>query len=207
MEQQNYCIAITSACNWDCGYCCVDTHNRPEPSLELVLQRIEGIAPGSHVSLTGGEPGMVSEERMETILAALEAKGCQIGVNTNGMFFQKHAKQMSRIYDYVYHCSFDLRNKVWLPENHESLNTSYIIVVTNETYPRLESFLTRNSDIDIVIFSADKFTVHGKPGEFLDHKHRIKLYQEYKHLLNNDRVEYLFSKNTEIGNRNKLTRL
>ena len=25
-------IVVTYKCNWNCSYCCVDTHNQPEPT-------------------------------------------------------------------------------------------------------------------------------------------------------------------------------
>ena len=206
-ERQNYCVTVTYTCNWDCSYCCTDTHSQPEPSMESILAKIDTIAPGSHTSLSGGEPGMLSDENMDIVLTALEAKQCLIGVNTNGLFFHNHKKHMHRIYDYVYHCSFDLRNRVYQPVNHEELDIDYVVVVTNEAYPRLKEFLIKNSHVKIIVYSADKYTVRGKPGEFLDHKHRIKLYQEHKHLMDTSRLGYLFDINSQTSSQKTLNHL
>lgn len=196
----NYCISVTYKCNWDCDYCCVDTHNQQEPAEETVLNYARQVKPFSHVSLSGGEPGMIEESLLIKLLDIFEEKKCVIGVNTNGMFWIKYSQYADRIDDYRYHCSLDLKNKVWKPPGHENMNIKYLIVVTDKNYPLLDSFLTKNEDIPIVVYSADEAIVHGKPGTKLSAGNRIKLYQNFKHRIRMDNIDYLFSRNIRTNN-------
>ena len=203
----SYCITITYKCNWDCDYCCVDTHNQLEPTEEYVLSMAERVAPGAHVSLTGGEPGLVKEELLTKLLKIFNEKGCTIGVNTNGLFWIKYPQYVDQINDYRYHCSLDLKNKIWQPPGHEKMDIKYLVVVTDKNFPRLESFLDKNKGIDIAVYSADEHIVHGKLGTKLGAGNRIKLYQNFKHRIRMDNIEYLFSRNKQTGQCRNLIRL
>jgi len=202
-----YCISVTFECNWDCNYCCVDTHNKVEPTQEFILDQARSVEPGSTVSLTGGEPGLISEDFLVKILAILQEKGCRIKVNTNGMFFRKFPQYLDQIYGFLYHASIDLRNKVWLPKGYEDLNINYLIVVDDDSFPRLPTFLERNSHIEFTIRSADKCIVHGKPGSALSPSNRIKLYTQFKHLIDEEDLPNLFSRCRDTQYGKKLIRL
>lgn len=204
----SYCLAVTYQCNWDCDYCCVDTHNQKEPSEERVLALAEKVEPGAHVSLTGGEPGMIKENLLIKLLDLFEAKGCVIGVNTNGLWFINYPQYASRINDYRYHCSLDLKNKIWQPPGHEDMNIKYVIVVTDKNFPSLERFLSMNEHIDVAVYAADQHVVHGKPGTKLSAGNRIKLYQQFKDKnIRMDNIEYLFSRNSKTSQCSNLVRL
>jgi len=184
----SYCLAVTYQCNWDCDYCCVDTHNQKEPSEERVLALAEKVEPEAHVSLTGGER--------------------VVGVNTNGLWFINYPQYASRINDYRYHCSLDLKNKIWQPPGHEEMNIKYVIVVTDKNFPRLEKFLSMNEHIDVAVYAADQHVVHGKPGTKLSAGNRIKLYQQFKDKnIRMDNIEYLFSRNSKTSQCSNLVRL
>lgn len=190
---KDYCISVTYKCNWSCDYCCVDTHSRADPTDEQVMKNAELIEPGAHVSLSGGEPGLMSEQLLVKLLDLLESKNCVIGVNTNGMFFKNFPQYLHRINDFRYHCSPDLRNKVWLPPEYKLLNIKFVIVVTDESYSRFEEFITKNSKIKFTVYFADKSIVNGNWGTTLSPKNRIDLYMKYKHLITPESVTHLFS--------------
>ena len=205
--RKSYCLAVTYQCNWKCDYCCVDTHNRVEPTFERVMELANRVEPGMHVSLTGGEPGMMDEELLIKLLDLFEAKGCIIGVNTNGLFFIKYPHHMHRINDYRYHCSEDLTNKIYIPEGYENLNIKFLVVVTDKNFGNLQKFLDKNPGIDFVIYSADQHIVNGKPGAKLSSANRIKLYQQFKDRIRLDQIEYLFNRNNQTSGCRNLVRL
>lgn len=202
-----YCLTVTYKCNWHCDYCCVDTHNQPEPTIDRIMELADRVRPGTHVSLTGGEPGLMDEDLLIKLLDMFEAKNCVVGVNTNGLFFIKYPHHMHRINDYRYHCSEDLTNTIYKPEGYENLNIKFLIVVTDKNFPRLEKFLDKNKDIDFVIYSADQHPVNGQPGQKLSPANRIKLYQQFKDRIRLDQIEYLFSKNNQTSGCRNLIRL
>lgn len=203
----NYCLSVTYQCNWDCNYCCADTHNRKEPSRDFLDFRLNEIEPESDVSITGGEPGLIPDELMSHIFDSLEAKNCRITVNTNGLFFKKHAKYIPRVAEFLYHCTLTFKNKVWLPEGWEKLNIDFMCVVADDTVDRLKSFLEKNKHLKIAVYSADRHIVNGKPGVSLSHKNRIRAYQECKEYIREDMVEFLFNTCKQVNDQNGLIHL
>lgn len=192
---ESYCLTVTYKCNWKCDYCCVDTHMKKEPTLEKIMEWAEAVKPGTNVSFTGGEPGLMDESLLVTLLDLFESKGCNIGCNTNGQFFIKFPQYVHRINHFMYHCSQDLTNKIWQPPGHENLNIKYLVVVTDKNFPRLQRFLDRNEGVPIVVYSADFYMVNGKPGQKLSASNRIKLYQQFKDKIRLDQLDYLFDRN------------
>ena len=192
--QGSYCLTVTYKCNWKCDYCCVDTHMQVEPTIEKVMSLAENIKPGTNVSFTGGEPGLMDENVLITLLEKFESMNCTIGLSTNGLFFIKFPQYLHRFKNIMYHCSQDLKNKVWKPPGHENLNIKYLIVVTDKNFPRLEKFLDKNADIEFAVYSADFYMVNRKPGQSLSMKNRITLYKEFKHRIRMDNLDYLFER-------------
>ena len=200
-NQLRYCLITTYKCNWDCDYCCVDTHNQPEPSRERVLELANRVQPDSHVTLLGGEPGMLEEEMLVTLLELFEAKNCDVSVATNGLFFIKFPQHLHRIHRFHYHCSLTLKNTVYQPPNHEELSIKYLIIVTDESFPRLDAFLTKNSHIAFTVTAADQhIKVDGTPTTKLSAGNRIKLYQNFKERIRLDTIDVLFSRNRQTKN-------
>ncbi len=197
----NYCLSVTYECNWDCNYCCADTHRRAEPTFERIKKHLDTVEVGSKVSISGGEPGLAPREVMDYVFAELEHKQCRIHVNTNGVFFMKYKDLVPRVHEFLYHCSLDLRNKVWAPKGWETMNIDFMIVVADDTVDKLDEFLERNKHIPIAVYSADKYaSVNGQPGVWLSHKNRIRAYQICKkHNIREDMIEFLFSKCKQVN--------
>lgn len=168
-EQKKYCVTITYKCNWHCEYCITDTHSQKEPTLEEIDAKIDQIADGSEVDLSGGEPGAISRDRLEHIVARLEKKNCSICVNTNGLFFKRYPDYVGRISQFFYHCSENLDKNIPItfPETDAEIDIDYALVVTDDNMHNLEWFLDTYPDIKFYVHGADKTKVKGKTGAHL----------------------------------------
>lgn len=187
----NYCLMATYKCNWDCPYCITNTHSQPDVTDEDILFKLNEIQPNSEVSLSGGEPGLISKENMEIIFNHLLEKNCKISVNTNGLFFKKYPEYNSLIDDYLYHFSenLDLTKDHYIPEiNKEKI--TFMIVVTNENYSRLDAFLEKYKEITFSIFAATKNNLNDER-YILSKRNSFEIYKKYKDRLDPDSIKYL----------------
>lgn len=148
---KEYELIITYKCNWACEYCCVDTHSRPELLEQQVLKKINQIEDDNNVTISGGEPGMLSEDFLEKILLRLKDKKCDIGINTNGLFLERHQGLMLKYISNInYHCSMDLEiSKPILKVEHlkEHFFLDYLLIVHDKNIHKLEAFLNHYPEI------------------------------------------------------------
>jgi len=145
-------LIVTWVCNWHCEYCCVDTHNRPDLTMDEVKLKLEKIIPGYKVTLSGGEVGTMKRKNIEYILDELEKKGCEININTNGLFIKKYKDLLPRFKTILYHCSEDLEDdKIIIDSN---LNLEYLLIITDNNYNRLDNFLKKYPDISFNLVAA-----------------------------------------------------
>lgn len=148
--KKEYEIVITYKCNWRCEYCCVDTHARAEVSRDTVFSKIKKIEDGNNVTISGGEPGMLSAEYLEEVLQLLTQKNCDIGLNTNGLFLEKHKGLLKYISNVNYHCSENLDIAVPilnLSDISSATKIDYQLVVHDKNEHKLEAFLNHYPDI------------------------------------------------------------
>jgi organic radical activating enzyme len=146
-------IVVTWVCNWFCDYCCVDTHNRPTLTMDDVKEKLEKVIPGYNVTLSGGEVGSMKRADIEFILAELEAKGCSISINTNGLFIKRYRDLLPRFETILYHCSEDLDSADEIIVDAE-LHLQYLLIVTDNNYHKLEAFLAKYPDIQFNLVAA-----------------------------------------------------
>lgn len=69
-KPDEFVVPLTFKCSWDCSYCAIrNSHDyREEVSLESILRSVDQVGTGSTTTLTGGEPGLVRREWVETVL-------------------------------------------------------------------------------------------------------------------------------------------
>lgn len=125
-------IAVTHACNWDCDYCLVDTHNAEPIKYGAVMQEIKKIRGGSNVTISGGEPGLLSSEKLSNVISKLRNKECKIDILTNGLVFEKHGGLIKNFEEILYHCVEEL------PGDIQHLNVGkkviYVLVTRVDDY-------------------------------------------------------------------------
>lgn len=109
-KPDEFVVPLTFKCSWDCSYCAIrNSHDfRPDVSLDSILRSVDQVGAGSTATLTGGEPGLVPREWIETVLQKLEAKSVEIWLETNGLFAKRYPDLLSHFHEILYHCSQDL---------------------------------------------------------------------------------------------------
>lgn len=160
-EQEKEIELITNySCNWNCDFCAVDTHNHKEITFEVLEEKLNIIDrnfKGWNVTISGGEPGMMSRDRIQYIIDRLKESNCSISLNTNGLFLKKYP-DLAKYFDYVlYHCSENLDTD----PDYESASKfqakiDFMIVVSDNNIHNLDKFMKRNMDTTFHIVAATK---------------------------------------------------
>jgi len=168
MNEMRYSLNITYQCNWTCTYCIIETHEQPERTIVDVLKHLPSIPRGSGVSLSGGEPGLVSEADIRLILWQLAGKECPVDLLTNGLFLKRygHIKAiMDKIGTVHYHCVENLLDDIEFPDLDQA-KVDYQIIVNDYNYENLSEFLDRYPSITFSIVPSKNIEVLNKKKAF-----------------------------------------
>ena len=205
----SYTLYLTYKCNWMCDYCSEDTHNRNEVSVEDIQRKLDEIPEGSDVSITGGEPGVLTSDVLQMVFDQLTAKKCIISVNTNGTFFKRHQALCNIPDSFLYHCSEHLQDEeIYIPDFVPREKISFQLVVTDQTYHRLSYYIEKYPDIKFLIFGADSIQYdRGRRGTGLSRTNGFKVYNEYKDKIHPDSYIHLITTCWEVNTIRKLRAL
>jgi len=178
-------LVVTWVCNWYCEYCCVDTHNRPKLTMEAVKAKLEKVISGYNVTLSGGEVGSMKRADIEFILAELEAKGCSVSINTNGLFIKRYRDLLPRFDEILYHCSenMNIADEIIIDPD---LKLNYLLVVTDNNFNNLEAFLEKYNNIKFNLVPATNPT--GISGPILSLINKNKMIKLYHHRMTTDSI-------------------
>ena len=157
-------IVVTYKCNWNCSYCCVDTHNQPEPTTNEVDNKFLKITKDSNITLSGGEVGLLSKDRIVSILNKLKEIGvASISLNTNGLFLKKYPELIEEFQTILYHSSPELDEDDEILRFPDNKNIEYLLIVTDDILPKLDKFLSKNSDLIFNVVGASNPIGINKP--------------------------------------------
>ena len=67
-------INLTHECNWHCWYCITNTHKSKQRPIEKVLYDIRQMPDNTILSLSGGEPGLLSKNSFLQVLEIAKKK-------------------------------------------------------------------------------------------------------------------------------------
>lgn len=171
-------IVLTYKCNWDCSYCCVLTHEQPKITPEELKEKIDKIIPGYHVTLSGGEVGLLSKIEILEIMLAVKDKGAEsISLNTNGLFLKNYPELIKEFQTVLYHVSAELDINDIILDLKEYSNIEYMILVTDDTIDKVAPFLKKYPDIIFNIVAASNPLGINNP--FLSEKNKWKLLKKF----------------------------
>ena len=146
-QPDEYVVALTYRCNWNCPYCAVRNGRDQRKDAENdIMKRISMIPDGVKVTLTGGEPGMMEKNVLENILDVLQAKNETLWLETNGLFLEKYPDLVSRFHEVLYHCTEDIEAS-HITRYSQFGNIRYLVVVTDANMGRLDDLVETNPDI------------------------------------------------------------
>lgn len=136
-----YEINVTLRCNWDCPYCSMKERIGGKIDILQIIDLIKSVPKGAELTLSGGEPGLLPETKLQAILiAAMQRK---LVLNTNGLFIKKYRK-------YLRH--FDVINLHIDPEK-EWIDGSFnrVLIATRTNQEELLNFCKiKNQKFDII---------------------------------------------------------
>jgi organic radical activating enzyme len=154
MAKESIELFVTNRCNWFCDYCLVDTHNQPDKSFEDVMIDVHSIPAESEVTLSGGEPGLLSRSQLTEILETLKAKNCVIDLLTNGTFIRKYSDMLHYFDTILYHCLEYLTDEEIEYPKLDQTKVKYILVTENENLEdgTLLNVMNKYTHIKFLIF-------------------------------------------------------
>ncbi len=189
-------IEITYKCNWNCEYCCVQTHTKRALSNEKILNNLKESSNnfidlnGGALTISGGEPSLADPELIREIYNLSKEHNFQLSLNTNGRIFYPNIypifKDMLKDIEINWHVSekCDWSDKInWILSliEKDSLKVQPMLVVTNKNIINLDTFMVNwPKDIKILIVPASN-PYNGKI--YLDTEHQKSIYNKYKKYL------------------------
>jgi organic radical activating enzyme len=183
-------LIVTWVCNWHCEYCCVDTHNRPTLTMDEVKAKLDRVAPGYNVTLSGGEVGSMKRTDIEYILDTLESKNCTIHINTNGLFIKRYRDLCHRFKTILYHCSENLDPADDIIVDPD-LDIEYLLIVTDNNFNKLGAFLDKYPSIQFNLVAASN--PEGIFGPTLSNELKHRMLREFHHRMTKESIRRVFT--------------
>ena len=181
-----YKLPITFACNWNCSYCCVDTHNQPEVDYQTIFKTIGQYPNNSVVHIEGGEPGLVDESTILRILDKLNNKNCEILLNTNGVFLNRYPELLNNFVSIIYHCVENVSTRKELRYYTHSDIVYMLVFDKIEQLDDIIYYIEKYKDIKFFV-SWDVI----KPQRHI--KEILQFINKYKNRITKDSITYLLN--------------
>ena len=189
-------IEITYKCNWNCEYCCVQTHTKKALSNEEIINNLKKSSNnfidlnGGALTISGGEPSLADSELIKEIYNLSKEHNFQLSLNSNGRIFYPKVypifKDMIKDIEINWHVSencewFD--NIYWILSliEKDSLNVQPMLVVTNNNVINLDNFMdkwtkTAKTIKILIVPASNPYT--GRI--YLNKNHQKAIYNKYK---------------------------
>ena len=192
-------IEITYKCNWNCEYCCVQTHTKKALSNEEIINNLKKSSNnfinlnGGALTISGGEPSLADSKLIKEIYNLSKEYNFQLSLNSNGRIFYPKVypifKDIMKDIEINWHVS---ENCKWFEDIHwilsliekDSLNVQPMLVVTNNNVINLDNFMdkwtkttkTAKTIKILIVPASNPYT--GRI--YLDKNHQKVIYNKYK---------------------------
>jgi len=141
-------LKITSKCNWKCSYC----DNRGNQDVDInklisFIQLLQLYNKNTNISLSGGEPGLLSENYFSQLFSVVNN---QVEVCTNGTFFKNNYHKIfkDKIKEFWYHVTPEiLNNKIEFNKIDTSIPIQYIFVIHKKNLHEVIPFIQKHKEI------------------------------------------------------------
>ena len=148
-ERKEYEIEVCYKCNWDCEYCCVETHTKQPKTDKEIFDNFYSLGiKDANITISGGEPSYASDYLLIALIEYALMNRCDLNLNTNGRFFKKKPELLKYFKEINYHCSInleiiDIKNYDHLVEGTDT-KINYLVVVTDNNFGALPFFIEYN---------------------------------------------------------------
>jgi len=145
-------LKITNKCNWSCNYCDnVDNKTSPIEKVKNYINLLQTYNPNILISLSGGEPGLLSKDYLQEIFNELNHP-CEIA--TNGTFLENNYHEIFR--SYINNISYHVISEINEPTKinvikDNDIPIDYIIIVHKQNLKYIKSFIKTNDHINFTI--------------------------------------------------------
>ena len=153
------CIGLHSKCNWNCSYCIARDPKAIIDEDDIFNQIVPIKNRLGKLELSGGEPGLLSENFWNKLFNLTDHK---LAICTNGTFIHNdyHIKFKNKIRSILVHCvpelDQDIHPKILqLKKEKVPYKLSFSIVVHNKNIHLLDAFLNKYSNIQFNLFFTD----------------------------------------------------
>ena len=189
-------IEITYKCNWNCEYCCVQTHTKKALSNEEIINNLKKSSNnfidlnGGALTISGGEPSLADSELIKEIYNLSKEYNFQLSLNSNGRIFYPKVysifKDIMKDIEINWHVS---ENCKWFEDIHwilsliekDSLNVQPMLVVTNNNVINLDNFMDKWTKTTKILIVPASNPYNGKI--YLNTEHQKSIYNKYKKYL------------------------
>jgi organic radical activating enzyme len=185
-----YEVILTYNCNWNCEYCCVNTHEN-KLNYEDALKKLEIIEEDSTVILSGGELGTLPKDKVINFINLLQNKNCKLHLNTNGLFLRKYEDLLTNFEEINYHCSQDLDITDEIIILNKKIN--YILIVHDLNIHKLQQFLEKNKDLKFCIYPASTPSTGIKNAPELSSINKFKILKQFNSRLTKKSIKRLIN--------------
>lgn len=144
--RKEYEIEVCYQCDWNCNYCCVQTHTKtPVSDKEIKDNFLSHQIKDSNITISGGEPSFASDHLLIFLIEYALMNRCDLNLNTNGRFFRAKPELIKYFKEINYHVSENLKpekiKEYLVPDN---VKVNYLIIVTDKNIKKLAKFIDMN---------------------------------------------------------------
>lgn len=188
-------IEIAYKCNWNCNYCCVETHTKKIISDQEIINNFLGLKlKDTTLTISGGEPSYASDYIFDTIIEYCKQFNIDLILNTNGRMFEKKSKYIKHFNKINYHCSENLEPIKIKKYNYP--NIDYLLIVTDQNYYKLQSFIDINPGIYKIIPANNPYGVKAQELSIENYSEIFKRF--YKYMTSESKLRFI-SKNKSFN--------
>lgn len=197
-ERKEYEIEVCYKCNWDCEYCCVETHTKQPKTDKEIFDNFYSLGiKDANITISGGEPSYASDYLLIALIEYALMNRCDLNLNTNGRFFKKKPELLKYFKEINYHCSIDLeiidiKNYDHLVEGTDT-KINYLVVVTDNNFGKLPFFIDYNQ----MFFMTHKLLAIPASNPYGVNR-PILSQENYKSILRNQRILSVLSKESKL---------
>ena len=148
MKKHEFEIEVCYKCNWNCNYCCVQTHTKkPITDNEIKEKFLSYQIKDSNITVSGGEPSFATDHLLIFLIEYSFLNRCKLNLNTNGRFFEAKPELIKYFNEINYHVSENLKpekiKEYTVPDN---VKVNYLIILTDKNIKRLHQFIDINRE-------------------------------------------------------------
>jgi hypothetical protein len=127
----------------------------------------------------------MKREELNYIINELHLKGCDLSINTNGLFIKKYPDLCRHMDTVLYHCSQDISvdDEIIIDE---TLNIDHMLIVTDNNFENLQPFLDKYPDIKFSLVAASN--PEGIDNVTLSNPNKYRMLVKYRERMTEDSI-------------------